>query len=306
MDYLSAIDPQISEQNSAHLSHWTAHSRVDTSDSFSESNFSLEAQLQTTLNIADLLSIFLNHLASSFKISAVQFRSESLVFERTSKINSLGGKHLHTVLLQQKNETLGELTYTTNRPLSPLMLSSLSEQQNKLFYPIKNGLAYHRLQQIAMKDMLTGADNRVSYQENMGRALQLAQRHARPFVLMLLDLDNFKQVNDQFGHQRGDQVLKIFAKLVQNCLRGTDRLFRFGGDEFAIILDQDILQDAESVANRLSKELSQSLLGIRYKVGVSIGLSVYQSNDNSETIFARADKALYDAKHAGKNCFRVA
>ena len=123
---------------------------------------------------------------------------------------------------------------------------------------------------------------------------------------MVLDLDNFKQANDRYGHQLGDQILVRFAQLLLDCIRGTDQAFRFGGDEFAIILDEQAKDCARFVAERLQQAVLGSEIAQKYSVGVSIGYAVFDKADSTTSLFARADKALYDAKHAGKNCVRTA
>ncbi len=112
-----------------------------------------------------------------------------------------------------------------------------------------------RLQQLALKDSLTDLGNRRNFDDQFERAVQLANRRKEACALILLDLDNFKQTNDNFGHPAGDDVLIAVADAMRQTLRASDRLFRFGGDEFAILLTADDALSAELVAHRSSESL---------------------------------------------------
>ncbi len=164
---------------------------------------------------------------------------------------------------------------------------------------------FQEVQSLALTDPLTGLQNRRSIFE-LGRIeFSRAQRMNRPFCCMMLDIDHFKQVNDDYGHQVGDQVLQEFAKLCQNSVREVDLIGRYGGEELIIILPETDRDTAVQVAERLRESISAQRTRIDDKeVGVTVSIGVATKDENTqhmEALIARADQALYIAKHKGRN-----
>jgi diguanylate cyclase (GGDEF)-like protein len=136
--------------------------------------------------------------------------------------------------------------------------------------------------------------------------MSISLRNEQKFGLLVLDLDNFKQVNDQHGHQTGDEVLIAFAQLLQNCLRESDHAFRFGGDEFCCLLIDSDEQANERVARRIQKAVETHSLLQKHEVSSSVGATNFKLSDTEEALFHRADLALLKAKQHGKNLFKAA
>ncbi|MCP4340850.1 MAG: PAS domain S-box protein [Desulfobulbaceae bacterium] len=161
------------------------------------------------------------------------------------------------------------------------------------------------LKRLASTDPLTGADNRRGFLEKGAYELRRAKRYNHPFSFLMMDVDHFKAVNDTYGHQFGDQVLKQLVSKSYNVIRDTDILGRLGGEEFAVILPETNTDTALIVGKRLNQELAKIQIksdqgGIRFTV--SIGFAMFEKDvDTVETIMARADSALYKAKMAGRN-----
>jgi diguanylate cyclase (GGDEF)-like protein len=122
----------------------------------------------------------------------------------------------------------------------------------------------------------------------------------------VFDLDNFKSVNDRFGHQEGDLVLIAFAEVLRQSLRDSDYAFRFGGDEFCCLLIDSDPKANERVAKRITKAIHNHPLFMQHGVSSSVGATSFIDGDSCESIFQRADTALYRAKEAGKNLFIAA
>jgi diguanylate cyclase (GGDEF)-like protein len=152
-------------------------------------------------------------------------------------------------------------------------------------------------------DPLTGLHNRLAIDEGLRRELARAERHGERFALLFLDLDRFKPVNDRFGHQAGDQVLRETAQRLSNCVRQADTLARFGGDEFMILMPeirecQDILPLAQRVEQALAAPVPVE--GGEAALGVSIGIACYpEDGTEADALLDGADKAMYAAKQGG-------
>ncbi|ENY8010722.1 diguanylate cyclase [Vibrio fluvialis] len=154
---------------------------------------------------------------------------------------------------------------------------------------------------LATQDKLTGAYNRHKWDEQIHIQLSLAQRGGYPFGLILLDVDYFKRVNDQFGHQVGDQLLKRMVSELQQRIRSTDMLFRLGGEEFAILLPMQDIESACKLAESLRSQMELLQVGNLPAFTISIGVTSYHDMDSEASIFRRADMALYRAKAQGRN-----
>lgn len=166
-----------------------------------------------------------------------------------------------------------------------------------------------REKQLALHDVLTGLPNRLFFDLRLEHAISRAERHGRPFALLYLDLDDFKPVNDDYGHKAGDRVLVETGRRIRRHLRRVDTVARIGGDEFMVILDDTSGPfEADVVARKLIDALGAPIaIGAHtVRVGVSIGASFYPvSGVTSDELIRRADQAMYDAKSSGKSrvCF---
>lgn len=161
----------------------------------------------------------------------------------------------------------------------------------------------------SMTDGLTSVYNRQAFDDTLLEKIERCQIMKERFSLLLLDIDDFKAINDTYGHQMGDRALTAFAQKCRDAIRGDDFIARYGGEEFAIILAGANLRNAHGKARQICNAISSA----RYATGndqkekhlsmtVSIGVSTYKSGDTAESIIARTDKALYKAKACGKNC----
>ena len=163
-----------------------------------------------------------------------------------------------------------------------------------------------RARNMAARDLLTGLYNRSMFTESLKQAFSLAQRKGAPIGLLLFDFDNLKSVNDQHGHLAGDKVLREAASLTLATARASDIVARFGGDEFAIILPETTLPDAQRVADRLLNAFRERQFGgpsHHLRITISIGVAVLcPANDtSSQTLLSQADEGLLAAKRSGKD-----
>ncbi|MBD3585380.1 GGDEF domain-containing protein [Salinimonas sp. HHU 13199] len=171
---------------------------------------------------------------------------------------------------------------------------------------LKQALAFEQLKKMATKDTLTGLSNRNGFNEASIRLISRAVRYGDAFALLVIDLDNFKTVNDTMGHNEGDAVLERVAGIIRNTLRAGDEAFRFGGDEFCCLLDCATAQCINSVASRIRNRVGQDAYLTERGVSCSIGGATYRAGDDINSLFDRADGALYAVKANGKNAFSAA
>jgi len=154
------------------------------------------------------------------------------------------------------------------------------------------------------EDQLTGALNRRGMDEAMDREIKRADRQQTSVSVALLDIDNFKQLNDTLGHQAGDQALVHLTTVIKETLRPTDEVARYGGEEFIIIMSETALEEAMATITRLQRELTKKFFlhnNERKLITFSAGVALRITNEAAEDVIARADKAMYQAKKAGKN-----
>lgn len=162
-----------------------------------------------------------------------------------------------------------------------------------------------QLQQLAIHDPLTGARNRRAMNEELKIAASLNRRHGNSYGVLTMDLDHFKRVNDNYGHQAGDQVLIDFVELIKNASRKEDRLFRFGGEEFLLLLPNTDSDGLLAAAQNLQQQVRQHLRGPGGPVTMSVGGAMMRRDEHWEELLQRADQRLYHAKSAGRNCIVI-
>lgn len=160
-----------------------------------------------------------------------------------------------------------------------------------------------QLERLATFDPLTGVRNRRVMNEELDTAAATAMRTGVPYALVMLDLDHFKRINDSFGHSTGDRVLVEVAQMIEHNCRQVDHLFRFGGEEFVILLTGTGQEGAKSVVQGLQRKMAREVVGPAGPVTASFGIAVLRHGESAESWLARADAALYRAKEAGRNCF---
>ncbi|MFZ7133581.1 MAG: GGDEF domain-containing protein, partial [Eubacteriales bacterium] len=157
------------------------------------------------------------------------------------------------------------------------------------------------LVQLKNTDPLTGIYNRSKFDEELQRTFKQNEQDRHPFSLMIFDIDNFKEINDSFGHLFGDQVIVSLVEVVKHSIRATDILARWGGDEFFILLPKTKKLEAIELAKRIEVNIQKNLLNATYCVTCSFGIIEYNHEECIEELIKRADKLMYSAKHDGKN-----
>ena len=264
-------------------------------------NFILK--LLTTIDLPKLTDLYFQQLQNTLPLTKlkIQFEDNRVTFGQSAK-----NSHLKTLNCMQMGNAVAVMDYSFTQPLSLRDWQILQQMHVNFCNPFKNALEHHKIKQFAMKDFLTSLGNRASYDETMIRLSSQSHRNHQPFGLLVLDMDNFKQVNDIHGHQEGDKVLMACADTILHSLRESDFAFRFGGDEFCCLLPDADNQTNSLIAERIHSAIKSHPLLQQHNISCSIGSATYQEDDSQIGIFSRADEALYSAKQAGKNCIRAA
>jgi diguanylate cyclase (GGDEF)-like protein len=162
--------------------------------------------------------------------------------------------------------------------------------------------ANETISRLAATDELTKLFNRRYFNERLSAALSAARRHDYPLSLIMIDLDNFKVINDTYGHSEGDQVLKAFADLLRDMIRTEDVAARWGGEEFIIILPHTLCESAAAQAERIRAAFeNHTVSSTPIPLSASFGVVQLEENEDEDSLIRRADRALYRAKHEGRN-----
>jgi diguanylate cyclase (GGDEF)-like protein len=203
------------------------------------------------------------------------------------------------------------------------MVSSSHEIARNLLYIMSERVRYSNLvladsfemqrmyQHFATIDALTGLHNRGWLDDMFDREIRRSERDGLVACLLMIDVDHFKNINDEFGHLAGDRVLVAVGESIKKPLRPNDLVARYGGEEFSVLLPETSLENAVAIAERLRVRVSETDAGRiddqqLPKVSASIGIAEFSPGDSLESLLAAADAAMYQAKHAGRNCVRVA
>lgn len=163
-----------------------------------------------------------------------------------------------------------------------------------------------RFRALSITDGLTGLYNSRHFFEHIDAEISRATRYGEPLCLLLMDVDNFKRFNDSYGHLEGDRVLAMLATSIRHIQRASDSAFRYGGEEFVVLLPNTCLADALMAAERLRRHFSEEPVpvasGALLHGSISIGVAQFEPEERAANFIRRADEACYQAKHAGKNC----
>jgi diguanylate cyclase (GGDEF)-like protein len=173
---------------------------------------------------------------------------------------------------------------------------------------IGNIKLFEKMQRQATTDGLTGLANHKTFYEVLEKELWRSRRYGGQISLIMVDVDNLKNINDAYGHRAGDKAIREISRKIKECIRLIDTAARYGGDEFAIILLNSTLEDATIVAQRMVDAVANSQTTWQKEqipLSISVGLGQYDAETTPEDITSRSDKALYMAKQAGKNTVRI-
>lgn len=265
----------------------------------------LAQALQMSLDPAEVLTLFYKHIQTAVSLSGLVFKSGN-----NNPDQKIGRECLHhcDYRLTTDEGYLGEIVFSRSKRFVENELITLEFLLSSLIYPLRNAIRYQTAMRLALLDPLTMLGNRTALDSALNRELQLAERHDHELSLLMIDADYFKKINDEYGHHRGDLVLCEIARGIQAVCRGSDIIFRYGGEEFVVLLGKTNAEGAKIIAERIRQQIAQTHVSYNGKaIGttVSIGIATRHANKAKEHIndlFDRADAALYQAKAKGRNC----
>ena len=235
-------------------------------------------------------------------------RSISLVYQYPAEMVSTNGPAtlIHSGLavpIQTENGPIGFIAVfsrSRSHTWSEDEVRELEELALRAGPAIENANRFREARQLADLDALTGLHNRRYFHETLAREVARAHRYDRKLALIVFDLDDFKAINDRIGHLAGDAVIAESAERVRDVVRSADFACRVGGDEFAVILPESTLTDADQLYRRLQAAISARPVGQAGRLSFSAGVAELKSEDDPTGFFERADEALYGAKERGK------
>ena len=264
-------------------------------------HYDISSALQTTLEFNELIAIFCNKIQATLPHNSVEYVNEefNLEFKR-----GVIGRHSCSYALKVEEQQLGALKLTRSQRFSKDELKMLESLLCCLIYPLRNATLFHQALQMAFTDPLTKTHNRAAFNDTLLREINRASRGDQNLSLIFVDIDHFKLINDEHGHDCGDLALASVASWVKNSVRGCDTVFRYGGEEFVIILADTNQTDAAIIAERVRSSIESHTLAYGMdilNITASLGLSSLQKNDTPESLIKRADTAMYQAKQSGRN-----
>ncbi|WP_088331684.1 GGDEF domain-containing protein [Lacimicrobium sp. SS2-24] len=250
-------------------------------------------RMLSTIDITKLADIALTLLGERLTVTGLEIHAPDQGYA-----TGLAGVYHRQLEAPQQLDPRICVTYRFARKPSAHEERLLHEMHDCIVTPLAHAMAHARLANMATKDHLTGLGNRASFDEALQRLISHANRSGSRFGLVVIDMDKFKLINDQYGHQEGDKVLISVARAINDCLRDTDFAFRFGGDEFCCLIEDADAKALLCIGQRIRRAMNSYPVLRQYNASCSIGVSLYRQGDTSESLFERADLALYQLKEA--------
>ena len=258
--------------------------------------------LQTTLEAEKLVELFDDHAQSVVRHDSVNFECEQQKIRTSIGVPQRFTCTYDVVLL---DDYLGTITFTRGEQFTDDEMGLIEYMLIGLVHPLRNAYLYREALRRASHDPLTGVNNRAALDKILDREVELARRHGSPLSIILIDVDRFKAINDSYGHVVGDYALKSLSDAMVTCARDSDIVFRYGGEEFAVVLSNTDLSGASFLAERIRESIASMSVEFdeqQLSITVSIGVAAFNDGDNRVKLIERADRALYDSKERGRNC----
>ncbi len=266
----------------------------------------LSYRLQSTLDLESLLNYFHEQASELIPYDGLVYENAALDLRIRLGRQGRNRCSYRLVLLE---EELGQVTISRARRFEEGELEQFETLLSLLIYPVRNALLYRRALANALTDPVTGLNNRSALEQALEQQVEFARRHGNPLSLLMLDIDFFKQVNDRHGHPAGDALLMELGNRLAECARRSDIIFRYGGEEFSILLNNTDTAGARRLAERIRRAVEERPFRHGRKkipMTVSLGVATLREGEEGKALVERADRALYRAKNDGRNQVVVA
>ncbi len=261
----------------------------------------LAGMLHSSLELKTVLEYFLEAAKVKVNFQSAHYQNDEL---RTELQFNETQKHSCSYNLTIEEQSLGEITFFSKKRFSKKNLETIENLLCHLIHPLRNSILYQKALKAAHSDALTGLNNRGALDKVLKREVDISMRHNNPLSLIVLDIDYFKSINDQYGHAVGDKVLQNLSRCIENEIRGCDILFRYGGEEFVIVLTNTDIHGAELLSERIRYAVINEKFIVNDKnipIRISLGVAQIEKNNDAEELFTKTDTALYEAKRNGRN-----
>jgi diguanylate cyclase (GGDEF)-like protein len=264
------------------------------------------ASLYQHIEIDDLLSAFAERLGVAVNHDEFEFRNTDLEVDYRRRDHRLAASVPHKLRyrITDQHGCLGVMEIGRNTQFRSDEVRKISVAVNAFTGPLSNANLYRRACQSAYRDPLTGVRNRAALDEALSYKSASSLRRDSALVLLVCDVDRFKSVNDSCGHTVGDEVLRQFARILQDNTRDTDIVFRYGGDEFVIALQHTQLAGGRELAQRIRRAVKQTTVRIGnacINLTTTVGITEVKPHEPLDDAFLRADEALLTGKKAGRD-----
>ena len=267
----------------------------------------LSQELQTKLDIHSIIKHFSGTISRFIKHSGVQISTIDSNMVAIAGSTAVHHEHVDLIL---DGEKFGVVTLMTRQSLNDWAAIFFRYLARYLVYPIKNALLIQTLKAQTVTDPLTQAFNRTALDHDLQHEISYSSRYQTPLTVAMIDIDHFKRVNDQYGHTTGDRVLVEVADQIRAQIRKTDSLYRYGGEEFTLILRDTPLEDAISKVESILSHCSQHRcpdIDPDLHITLSAGVTTWAGRgDHGKQMIERADEALYCSKEYGRDQATVA
>ncbi|MEJ2212887.1 MAG: GGDEF domain-containing protein [Gammaproteobacteria bacterium] len=294
---LDALSSFQSEVKSAEQFLTDLSSRLQEIDGYVQSASAIrEASLQSGRELGQTMDEQVDGISSSMKSAVDLAQLKDTVANRLDVIHQNVSRHLETEEHRHREAQAREADLQDK-------LANLENETGQLKQQMLEASAK------AVKDAVTGLPNRQAYDDRVEQEFNRWKRFGEPLALLVWDIDDFKKINDRYGHRSGDKALKVMGGKLQSTIRETDFIGRYGGEEFVVLLVGTDLEGAKEVAEKMRLKIEKIALKANdemIRMTISGGLSMFQHGDMPADVFERADQALYKAKRSGKNQWIVA
>jgi diguanylate cyclase (GGDEF)-like protein len=268
-------------------------------------HYDISSALQTSLEFNELISIFCNKIQNTIPHNGVEYINEEFDLEFKRGVMA---RHSCNYALKVEEQQLGELKLTRSNRFSKDELKMLESLLCCLIYPLRNATLFQQALKMAFTDPLTKTNNRTAFNDCLMREIKRAHRNSQHLSVIFVDVDHFKHINDDYGHGCGDLALSSLAGWLKDSVRGSDAVFRYGGEEFVILLSDTDIDGAMVIGERIRADIESHTLAYGMDVlnlTASLGVAALKGSDSPESLVKRADAAMYQAKQRGRNRVEV-